>query len=850
MHLAIRNKARRIAVGFFALVLLCGLPSYGAAAGLIAEVVDDISLKPDPSGDVDAVIRFTVPVQYLRHFPQKKSPYFLIYFNVPGSVPRDQWQDYETHRSPPSDVVAGFTVSTRDVATGPKVEVQFVRPAEFTVSEGSDGRSILIHIRPDRPQEKKDSKPAGPGAALPVPLAAPALPAAGAATAVAAAGAATAAKAAKAAGAATGTAAGAATGAATGAAALPSATPAPAASSAPVTPSQPLTAPSAQLAAAATQPTSGKSVRLPLGGADGLPPFPVVELPAAPPKTPAANLTLAEQIQIANGQAAQSMLKGGNAMLSGQMFGAVDAFNAVLALPVNRYSGDAQLWIAIAREKSGQLVKARFEYDTYLKLYPDGAAAPWVKARLVKLGGALPAQAAPPPPQNTPFQTSVYGSYSMYYYRGASRTDTVTTVGTVQTPTSLSLTDQSSMISNVSFTARSYNSEYDNRLVFQDFYAANFLKNQNNKNRLNSFFFETRDRIDDYSARIGRQSALGGGVLGRFDGLSGGYGFMGDYRANVVAGQLADYTLGPKPVFYGASLDFGTKQQIGGSVYGINQTVGGILDRRAVGGNLRYFKQGATVIGMWDYDTQFRSTNMATLQGTLNTDAGVDYNFLLDRRRSPSLSIRNSVNGTTTPLSVLLANGFTQADLIDLAKARTTVSHLAQVGMNIHLADKWQLGTDLMGTHTYGLGQSGTLNPDGTVGLEGFVPAQPSTGKSYTITERLVGNDVFSARDVSMASISYTTSPMIKSRMLLLNNHSILQELWTLDTTLRLYWQNDNLGGRQNVIAPVLKVGYRMKQSLTLETEGGMEWTRANPSALMSSRTRRNYLAMGFRWDF
>jgi hypothetical protein len=846
MHSLIISNAQGMVRRFFAFLLLFTLSSY-AAAGIIAEVVDEISLTPDPRGDVDAVIRFSVPVQYLRHFPQKKTPYFVIYFNVPGSVPRDQWQDYETHRSPPSDVVAGFTVSTRDVTTGPKVEVQFVRPAEFTVSEGRDGRSILIHIRPDRPQDKKDGKPAGPGAALPVPLAAPALPLAGAATAVAAAATATGAKAA---GAATGAAAGAATGAATGAA-PPSAAPAPAASSAPVTPSQPLTSPGAQLAAAATQPTAGgKAVRLPIGGADGLPPFPVVEI-AAPPKSPAANLTLAEQIQIANGQAAQSMLKGGNAMLSGQMFAAVDAFNAVLALPVNRYSADAQLWIAIAREKSGQLVKARFEYDTYLKLYPDGAAAPWVKARMVKLGAALPAaQPAPPPAQNTPFQTSVYGSYSMYYYRGASRTDTVTTVGNVQTPTSLSLTDQSSLISNISFTARSYNSEYDNRLVFQDFYAANYLKNQQNRNRLNSFFFETRNRIDDYSARIGRQSALGGGVLGRFDGISAGQGFLGDYRANVVAGQLADYTLGPKPVFYGASLDFGTKEQVGGSVYGINQTVGGVLDRRAVGGNLRYFQQGATVIGMWDYDTQFRSTNMATLQGTLNTDAGVDYNFLLDRRRSPSLSIRNAVNGTTTPLPVLLANGFTQADLIDLAKMRTTVSHLAQVGMNIHLADKWQLGTDLMGTHTYGLVQSGTLNPDGTVGLEGFVPAQPSTGKSYTITERLVGNDVFSARDVSMASISYTTSPMIKSRMLLLNNHSMLQELWTLDTTLRLYWQNDNLGGRQNVIAPVLKVGYRMKQSLTVETEGGMEWTRANPSALMSSRTRRNYIAMGFRWDF
>ena len=70
------------------------------------------------------------------------------------------------------------------------------------------------------------------------------------------------------------------------------------------------------------------------------------------------------------------------------------AFNNVLKLPPNKYSAYAQVWIGIAREKSGQIAKAKLEYELYLKLYPDGADAGWVKARLSKLKAIQP---TPPP---------------------------------------------------------------------------------------------------------------------------------------------------------------------------------------------------------------------------------------------------------------------------------------------------------------------------------------------------------------------------------------------------------------------------------------------------------------------
>lgn len=428
------------------------------------------------------------------------------------------------------------------------------------------------------------------------------------------------------------------------------------------------------------------------------------------------------------------MIKARNALFSGELFVAIDALNNVLKLAPNKYSQDAQIWIGIAREKSGQQAKAKLEYESYLKLYPEGPSATWAKDRLAKLNavpqGATAQQTAQSAAPGSEFQTSEYGSFSLYYYRGASNTDTLTSNGTTQTPSSISLTDQSSLISNMSMTARAYNNEFDNRLVFQDFYSKNFLTGQDSKNRLNAAFFEIKNRVDNYSARIGRQSALGGGVLGRFDGISAGYGFQSDLRANVVAGQLADTVLGPQPVFFGTSMDFGVKSQLGGSVYAIKQTVGGMTDREAAGGYLRYFEQSATAVMMLDYDLQFKEINMLSVQGSYSSESGTSYNFMWDRRKTPSLSIRSAVNGTTTSLDTLRQNGWTTDDLLALAKLRTAVSNMAQIGMTNRIKDNWQIGSDITVTNTSGMPESGTLNPDGTTGLEGFVPASASTGNA------------------------------------------------------------------------------------------------------------------------
>ncbi|MDD2701926.1 MAG: hypothetical protein PHH36_11925 [Sideroxydans sp.] len=783
----IRHRVRSTPTLLFRILLLCVLSTQAKA-----ELISDISLTAAHNGEVDALIEFTVPVQYVRYFPNQKSTHVSIFFNILGNVPSSDRLNYESHRSPPSDLVVGFTITTRDMKAGPRIEVSFRRPARFKVTAGKDGHSILLHIEPEAPARQEQLPPS-----LPTP--APVQP--------------------------------------------PAATPSP-------------------------------------GIKEGLPAFPGIEpvkpLAAGEPRT------LEERIQLANNQAAVLMTQGRDALFSGQMFAAIEAFNGVLKLPPNQYSPDAQVWIGIARERSGQISRAMVEYETYLKLYADGKDAAWVKQRLARLTRLHPVQpevreAAPQAaPVQTGFQYSTYGSLSSYYYHGASQTDTVATIAGVQTPTTLSITDQSTLISNVSLTARAYNDQFDNRFVFQDFYSASFLSGHERQNRLNAAYYDVRNRRYDYSARLGRQSAVGGGVLGRFDGLSAGYGFLQDWRANIATGRLADYSLESKPSFYSLGMDFGVHEALGGSVYAINQRADGLTERKAAGGYLRYFEPGLNTLATLDYDMQFKQLNIFTVQGTLNHESGIDYNFLLDQRKTPTLSIRNAVNGAvytqgiqnldpgtglpiqdsftyiSAPSTIydLLQNGFTLQDLIDLAKKRTATANLAVFGMTKLIRNKWQVGADVVVSNTSGMPESGTTLGNGITGREGYFAATAASGNTWAVNGRLSGSDLFTADDSSMVSLGYSTSKLVKGVSLLLYNRSPLRTGWTMDSNLRLYRQSDSSGGKVNTISPQLKFSYQLRNDMALDAEGGIDWTNSTPAAAPSSKTTREYFSLGFRWDF
>jgi len=695
---------------------------------VIAQPLEDITFQSG-ANRIIATITLSDPVHYLRHFPAQKGTTLEIFFDkLPLQSSGEVWLDNEVRKSPPSNLIPSFTVTTNLRNVQPKLVITFSRPAEYSLSVANDGRSFALSIKIDR-------------------------------------------------------------------------------------------APPETLA--------------------GLPFLPEAKPWIPPKKLPSS--TAAETAPDINQQAAALMLIGRNALAASDNFAAIDAFNKLLLLPPNNYTQDGQEWVGVARERAGQLDKAKLEYELYLKLYTSGDDNARVKIRLARLGSKPEAVSSTPAERaqkKKVRQTLSYGSLSMHYYHGASKVDSVVPFNNTLNQSSFSAVDQSALLTSVDLTGRFISEEYDNRIVFRDTAYSNYLPGQSSKNRLNSAYFEVKNRMSDYSARIGRQSSSGAGVMGRFDGASAGFGVSSSMRVNAVAGQLSDFTLGSKPVFYGASLDMGAV-----TLYAINQTVDGVLDRRAVGTEIRYFEPTKTAFALLDYDTSYSTLNTAMVQGTLTPRPDRTYNVLLDHRRAPYMSTRNALNGAATTSIEELLQAMTESDLRSLALARTGASNLAQLGVTQQISEKWQLGGDIRVSNYEGLPASGTT------ALTGQLPETPGTGNQWAVSPQLIGNNLYSSRDITVFSLSYLSGPLYRGQSFYVYSRAMLTDKWSVDAALQYYRQNYDSGMSMNRIMPMLRTAYQFKQSLSFDLEAGLERSHTEMGD-QTSDVQRQFYSLGFRWDF
>jgi len=565
-----------------------------------------------------------------------------------------------------------------------------------------------------------------------------------------------------------------------------------------------------------------------------------VALPLLPtvrplPATPPADANLAEN----NRQGFALMTDARAALAAKKHDAAIEALNKLLLLPPNDYTEVAQEWVGVARERAGQFDKAKTEYDLYLNLYPQGGGVPRVMQRLAGLGGK---ESGPgiveAVEKKQAARWSTFGGITSRYYTSRSKVDSTTIFNNVSDTQSLSLTDQSMLITTEDVSGRYVTDEYDGRLVFRGSQTKNFLDDQSGQNRVSALYGELKGRTRDYLVRMGRQSATGGGVGGRFDGVSGGYGDAQDLRVNGVAGALVDYSSGTKPVFYGASADSGAY-----SAYLINQTVESVLDRRAVGTEWRYFQDKRFAYALIDYDTNFNALNAAQLTGTLGL-TGMSLNMMLDHRKTPSLSIRTALNGANTSSIGDLQQVLSASALRDLALARTATSNMGQVGVTLPLNKKFQVGGDLRLSNTSGMEASGTLNSP-----EGFVAAIPSRGTEKIVSGQVIGSGLYKAGDIWSLSGSVGSSGTVNSTSLYFYNHTTLDKGWTLDSSLQLYRQTDQFNAVTTRFSPMVRGEYALNEQLTFDVDGGIESTK-NDGAQVSTKTLRIFASAGLRWYF
>ena len=538
-------------------------------------------------------------------------------------------------------------------------------------------------------------------------------------------------------------------------------------------------------------------------------------------------------------RASELMEKVRAALVAGENGKALTLLDQLLKLPPNRHSQEAQELVGLAHERNGENAEARKEYALYLKLYPEGEGTDRVRQRLANLDAPAPAPALKAAKKRNVDVTTAYGSFSQYYYRGDSKVDTTTTVGPIIDKATLTSVDQSALLTNVDFTGRMRSGDWDNRVVLRDTYTANFLEGSENFNRLYSAYAEVRNKAFDYGGRLGRQSGNTGGLPGRFDGLNLGYGFLPKWRMNLVAGTPVEFNpINSDKQFWGTSLDFGTfAEHWNGNTYYFQQTVDDITDRQAVGAELRYFSPTRSLLLLTDYDLSYSELNIAMLQFTQTWNSKTTLNVLADHRRAPILQTSNAVIGETDTSIRSQLLTLSEEQIRQMALDKTPISDLLMVGVNHNFNATWQLGGDIKLYNIGGTPASGSL------------PAQPDSGNVFVYTLQGIASGLLSKRDITVLSLSYLTSDNYDGSSVGLNNRTLLLDRWTLDASLRYYTQQDMLGTNLTRLTPILRVGYRWRQSLTFELEYGVEKTTTE-SGSTTDEASSQFFMLGYRWDF
>jgi tetratricopeptide (TPR) repeat protein len=556
---------------------------------------------------------------------------------------------------------------------------------------------------------------------------------------------------------------------------------------------------------------------------------------------------------------------------------ALQIFNALLNLSLNKQSQAAQEWVGVARQRSREYEKAKAEYELYLKLYPEGEDAVRVRQRLASLQEAVN-QLAQTKTARSPKKVDekrVYGSVYSYYYGGYSQTETTDKVA--NTTTNRSSHDQSLLQTAFDVTGRYRKDEYDNKLVVRGTQSYDLLATSDtrrNISRLRALYFEHSSQ-DSYFVRVGRQPGNTGGVLDfRFDGAWVRYVAVPQFfNVNLLAGQPRQFSLTSnfvpddprnfradlKRYFYGVNVDIGPIGQAWNSnLYFINQMVNGVVDRRAVGTELRYAANGKNAFSLIDYDVSYNVLNVAMLNGTWVTE-GTTYTLLVDHRRTPYLQTTNALFGTPNA-QLTHINTSNESLLRDQAKAVTATSDLFLAGVLHAVSKDWQLGGDFRYNRISGTSQTNCLvilpgtttlfiNPNAQTDAACSLQAQPGSGSILTYTAQVIGTKFPFENTTFVANASYITSPAYRGQSLTINSLARFGPQLQVDGFVLLYHQKDSFGVDLYRATPTVRMNYRFFDSWTFEASGGYEKTLTD-SPQQKDSTSRQFFFFGLRWDF
>lgn len=550
-------------------------------------------------------------------------------------------------------------------------------------------------------------------------------------------------------------------------------------------------------------------------------------------------------------RAAALMDEGRASLRKGDLSAAIAKFTQVLKLPETDSSPEAQELLALARQRNKQTAEARAEYEDYLTRYPTGDGADRVRQRLAGLitatgdGGAV--LKAPRSDGGTTDGTqtwTVSGSASQFYIRD----DSFRTLRDPSLPPDVNEdldaheTHQNELLTSLDAVATWSGNGFKSKLRFSGTEEHKFGTDDGEIVGIAAFFADTAIRDWGFSGRVGRQTRNTGGVLGRFDGAVLSFDLAQPFRLDAVVGspvlRRRDAPFEDDKYFYGASLDFGPFNGFDVSVFAIEQRDRSILDRRAVGAELRYVDADKSAFATFDYDIHYQELNAAIINGNWTLADKSTLHAAFDYRKSPYLSTWTALQGQVYPTLYEMLRHKTLAEIESLAVDRTASFTSASAGFSRPINEQFQISFDATVTNF-----SGTPASDG-------LPATEGTGNEYFYATQLIGNSIITNDDLLIAGLRFADLDQSNYYVLDLSLRYPLMDSLKINPRLMLgYRTGDATDLVEYTVLPSLLIDYYLTRDLSLELEVGARWTDTKENNVEETSTDL-FLTIGYRYDF
>jgi len=520
-------------------------------------------------------------------------------------------------------------------------------------------------------------------------------------------------------------------------------------------------------------------------------------------------------------EVASLMADARRAMTAGELSRAVQIYTKVLQLPSNKYQPEAQEFLALARERNGQIAHAKAEYQRYLDEYPDEEGVDRVRQRLAALlatGRSAVASASttgsPDAPRraarNTPWSVRTF--LSQYYRRDVN-----------QVNDQEEIVNQSSLYTDVSIDARRRGERFDLSTRITAGYRNDLMgdtgrSSSGNDFRLSYAYADLADSRTGLRGRLGRQTRNTGGVLGRFDGVNLTYTLNRRLRFEAVTGEPVYSTsseTNDSRYFYGVSSTFAPfSEALDIGVFFLEQDIEGLTDRQAIGAEVRYFGAEQSLWGVVNYDTEFAELGSVFLQGSMRLPANFTVTGLIDSRRSPFLSLGNAMVGQQVQNFEDLRVLFTEDELRRFALDRSPEVTTYSMGMSRPFTPKLQVNLNA------------SLSFIGATPESAGVFATQESEYSYYSAD-LVASSLITEGDVGILGLRYAVSDTTDVYSVNMDMRFPVGRTWRINPRLRVDYREINTDqSTQWIYSPGIRVQYRPFRRVRLELEAGKQFSQ------------------------